>query len=168
MGTRLTLRAITEVDPPRVHEMVAAAPDLDPAAFLQLADTALSTSSTRRLERLTVYTAKYDTAMAGSVYQHNGRNRLGEGLTPGVSKSLERADIVNASSTATTGYGHSYFAESALVIGDIKAALNGDEPSKRAIEWRADKGWSIPCPEGESCEPSLYERFVHWITKLAF
>jgi esterase/lipase superfamily enzyme len=165
MGTRLALRAVTEGEAPSVHHMIAAAPDVDPAAFLQLANKALSSGG---VKHLTVYTAEYDTAMAGSVYQHNGRNRVGEGLTAVVGKSMPNADVINASNTATTGYGHSYFAESTLVLTDIRAALNDVKIEQRQIDPDGAKGPTIPCPANESCSPSLYEQAVKWITRLAF
>ena len=113
--------------------------------------------------------------MAGSVYQHNGRDRAGEGLAPRVGTSVNGADVVDASNTATSGYGHSYFAESELVVKDIKAALSGvpackpDDPAcPRMLSWTSQTGLTIPCPSGESCEPNLYQRFVRWIIKFRF
>src|SRR5256885_147117 len=89
MGGRLTLRAIDEGDAPSLRYVIMAAPDIDPAAFLRLADKAAP-----HTKRLTVYTAKYDVAMAASAGAHASRPRTGEGLPASVATSIAHAAII--------------------------------------------------------------------------
>ena len=162
MGGRLTLRAIDEGDAPSLRFVVMAAPDVDPAAFLRLAEKAAP-----HTQRLTVYTAKYDVAMAASNSAHAGWNRTGEGLPPGVTQSIAHAEIIDATARATDPYAHSYFAESKVVLDDIKLALQGQGAAQRQPLVCNPSGaaiaCTIPCPPGASCGPTLYQRFVHWL-----
>jgi len=73
MGTRLTLRAITEAIHGAIHRWADCAPDLDPAGVSQIAERRWRTSSTRRLERVDVTQRKDDTASTGGFFsQHTG------------------------------------------------------------------------------------------------
>jgi esterase/lipase superfamily enzyme len=162
MGGRLTLRAIGEGEAPSLRYVVMAAPDIDPAAFLQLAGKAAA-----HARRLTVYTAKYDVAMAASAAAHDQRPRVGAGLSASVAQDLAHAEIIDATARATDPYAHSYFAESKVVLDDIKAALQGKPAAERSPLQCAPAGaavaCTIPCPPGASCGPSLYARIVHWL-----
>lgn len=162
MGSRLTLRALSEGAPPSVRYAVLAAPDVDPAAFLRLAAKAA-----KHTERLTVYTAEYDVALSASKGSH-GRARAGAGLEYGVAGSLNGAEIIDATARASDPYAHSYFAESPVVLEDIRSALSGFAAKDRKLKdcQGAPPGvvaCKIPCPPGESCRPSLYARFVNWL-----
>ena len=163
MGARLTLRALSEGNPPTVRRVVLAAADVDPAAFLRLGGKAV-----KRTERLTIYTAEYDVALSTSQGTH-GRPRVGAGLAAGVAGGLGGLEIVDATARATDPYAHSYFAESEVVLNDIRGALAGTPAAQRLPPSSctgAPPGvvaCKIPCPEGKSCSPSLYARFVHWL-----
>ena len=164
MGTRLTLRAINEGDAPALRYVVLAAPDIDPAAFLRLAQKA-----TMRTQRMTVYTSKFDIAMSASASTHNGRGRVGEGMNPTAASDLTRTEIIDATDRAVDPYAHSYFAESKVMVEDIRAALAGT-PAKERNRLICNQSGSesvvackMPCPEGAKCGPSFYARAVHWL-----
>jgi esterase/lipase superfamily enzyme len=147
-----------------VRYVVLAAPDIDPAAFLRLAEKALP-----RAERMTIYTSKFDVAMSASTAFHNGRQRVGEGITAKVADKLHGAEIVDATQRATDPYAHSYFAESRVMLDDIRAALAGKPAQDRkplvckAAGEKSVMACTMPCPEGAKCGPNWYARFVHWL-----
>lgn len=164
MGTRLTLRAITEGDAPTLRYVVLAAPDIDPAAFLQLARAAAP-----RTRRMTVYTSKFDIAMSASAATHNGISRVGGGLSASVAADLPQTEIIDATARAADPYAHSYFAESKVMVDDIRAALSGTPaPERGHLICDGSKAQSVvactmPCPDGAKCGPSFYARVVHWL-----
>lgn len=165
MGGRLALRAIVGDGLPSLRYVVLAAPDIDPAAFLRLAEKAVG-----HAHRLTVYTAKYDVAISASAGLHAGRSRVGEGLKAGVVQRLSGAEIVDATKRATDPYAHSYFAESKPVVDDIRAVLKDDDARARhkktlicPDDGLAVPACEIPCPDGDSCSPTLFQRIVHWL-----
>ncbi|MEQ1752651.1 MAG: alpha/beta hydrolase [Micropepsaceae bacterium] len=164
MGTRLTLRAINEGEAPALRYVVLAAPDIDTVAFLQLAGKASA-----RTQRMTVYTSKFDVAMSASTKTHNGRARTGEGMTASVAAGLTRTEIIDATARASDPYAHSYFAESRVMVDDIRAALAGKPATERGrlicnpAEVQSVVACTMPCPEGAKCGPSFYARVVHWL-----
>jgi esterase/lipase superfamily enzyme len=164
MGTRLTLRAITEGDAPALRYVVLAAPDIDTVAFLQLARKA-----TPRTRRMTVYTSKFDVAMSASAATHNGYSRVGGGIAASVASDLTRTEIVDATARAADPYAHSYFAESKEMVDDISAALSGTPAQGRGrlicdpSAAQSVVACTMPCPEGAKCGPSFYARVVHWL-----
>jgi hypothetical protein len=89
------------------------------------------------------------------------------GIPPGATQSIAHAEIIDASNRATDPYAHSYFAESKVVLDDIKLALQGQDASHRqplvCRSLGAAVTCAIPCPDGKSCGPTLYQRFVHWM-----
>lgn len=162
MGSRMTLRALSEGAAPSVRYLVLAAPDVDPGPFLRLTAKAV-----KHTQRLTIYTAAYDTALSASKGAH-GRARAGVGLGAGVTELLGGAEIIDATDRADDPYVHSYFAESKVVLDDVSAALRGVPARERpgldcAGAPPAVVTCKFPCPDGESCRPSLYARFVHWL-----
>ncbi len=166
MGSRLTLRGATESGT-SLRYVVLAAPDIDPAAFLRLA-AKLTASTPPKARRVTVYTAKYDTALSASSALHDGRPRLGSGFDPAYARELPRTDIIDATKRATDPYSHSYFAESQPVLDDIRAALTGTAAVDRKDTLVCSEkkpsvvSCEIPCPKGASCGPTFYQRFIHW------
>jgi esterase/lipase superfamily enzyme len=163
LGSRITLRAIVEgARQPSLRYLVLAAPDIDPSSFLRLAQRAVP-----HAQRLTVYTAKYDVAMAASASVHAGRSRTGEGLGAAVASDIPRTEIIDATARATDPYAHSYFAEAKSVLDDMKGALQGKPATERRPLRCEPAGLAvsctIPCPDGASCGPTLYARFVHWL-----
>ncbi|MEQ1867735.1 MAG: hypothetical protein ABL996_24200, partial [Micropepsaceae bacterium] len=100
---------------------------------------------------------------------HNGRSRVGEGLTAKIAEQLSGAEIIDATQRATGPYAHSYFAESKVMIEDIRAALAGKAAQERKPLICNPAGpksvvtCAMPCPEGAKCGPSTYARFVHWL-----
>ena len=163
MGARMTLRALRQGAAPTLRYVVLAAPDVDPAEFLRLASAAAPSA-----KRITVYTAKYDVAMSGSAATHGGHERTGEGLAPGTVTELQHAEIIDATERATDPYAHSYFAESKIVLDDIKTMLHDGTPAQQRAHLNCTQAGAavsckIPCPDGLSCGPTLYQRFVHWL-----
>jgi esterase/lipase superfamily enzyme len=164
MGSRIALRAMNDTNAPKVRYVILAAPDIDPAAFLRLTEKALP-----RTERLTIYTSKFDVAMSASAAFHNGRPRVGEGISPKVADKLSGAEIVDATQRATDPYAHSYFAESRVMLDDMRAILAGKSAQDRkplicnTTGPKSVVACTMPCPEGAKCGPNWYARFVHWL-----
>jgi len=164
MGSRIALRAMNDTNAPKVRYVILAAPDIDPAAFLRLTEKALP-----RTQRLTIYTSKFDVAMSASAAYHNGRSRVGEGINAKVADKLAGAEIVDATQRATDPYAHSYFAESRVMLDDMRAILAGKSAQDRkplicnAAGPKSVVACTMPCPEGAKCGPNWYARFVHWL-----
>jgi esterase/lipase superfamily enzyme len=164
MGVRLALRAMSDINAPKLRYVILAAPDIDPAAFLRLTEKALP-----HMQRLTVYTSKFDVAMSASSAYHNGRSRVGEGMTAKIADTLAGAEIIDATQRATGPYAHSYFAESKVMIEDIRGVLAGRAaPERKPLICNTAGAKSVvactmPCPEGAKCGPNWYARFVHWL-----
>jgi len=164
MGARLTLRAINESNGPALRFVVLAAPDIDTTAFLHLAGKA-----SPHVRRLTVYTSKFDVAMSASTSMHSGRSRVGEGLSASAAKDLSGTEIIDATDRATDPYAHSYFAESKVMVDDIRAALAGiPAPERKRLICNPAGSQSVvvckmPCPEEATCGPSFYQRSLHWL-----
>jgi esterase/lipase superfamily enzyme len=163
LGSRMVMRAAgDEAAPPSLRYVVLAAPDIDPVAFLHLAQ-----NMTPQAKRLTVYTASYDVAMSASTATHNGRSRLGGGITASVMQDLPHTELVDATERAVDQYAHSYFAESKVVLDDIASALKGVPAAERKPLVCEQKGklaaCRMPCPEGANCGPTWYARFLHWL-----
>jgi esterase/lipase superfamily enzyme len=164
MGARLTLRAINEGNAPTLRYVVLAAPDIDTAAFLRFAEKA-----TPRAQRLTLYTSKFDVAMSASTSVHAGRPRVGEGLSASAAKYLSGTEIIDATERATDPYAHSYFAESKVMVDDIRAALAGKPAPERKRLICSPAGpqsvvaCRMPCPDEAKCGPSFYQRTLHWL-----
>ncbi len=164
MGVRIALRAMSDTNAPKLRYAILAAPDVDPAAFLRLTEKALP-----HTQRLTIYTSKFDVAMAASAAYHNGRSRVAEGMTPKIADKLSGAEIIDATQRATGPYAHSYFAESKVMIEDIRGVLAGRAaPERKPLICNIAGAKSVvactmPCPEGAKCGPTWYARFVHWL-----
>ncbi|MCE9523286.1 MAG: alpha/beta fold hydrolase [Alphaproteobacteria bacterium] len=164
MGARVALRAITEGEAPALRYVVLAAPDIDTTAFLQLAQKAVP-----QVKRLTVYTSRFDVAMSASTSIHGARPRVGEGLSASVAKDLARTEIVDATERATDPYAHSYFAESKVMLDDMRGALAGKPAAERKPLICNSSGpngvvaCKMPCPDGAKCGPDWYARLVHWL-----
>lgn len=164
LGTRMTLRVLGEMNAPKVRYVVLAAPDADPRTFLTLAGKAIP-----HMRGLTIYTSKFDIAMSASAATHAGRSRAGEGLSATEASDLAGAEIIDATARASDPYAHSYFAESNVMVEDIRGVLAGipARDRKRLICAPGDPksvvACTMPCPDGAECGPSLYARTVHWI-----
>lgn len=164
MGVRLALRAMNDSNVPALRYLILAAPDVDGAAFLRLSEKALP-----HVKRLTVYTSKFDVAMSASAAFHNGRPRVGEGLSAKVAGNLSGVEIIDATQRATDPYAHSYFAESGVMINDIRGVLAGKPAAERkplvceAAAPKAVVACTVPCPEGAKCGPNWYARFLRWL-----
>ncbi len=164
MGARMTLRAITEGVAPKLRYLVLAAPDIDTTSFLQLAQKAVP-----HVRRMTVYTSKFDVAMSASTSMHDAHPRVGEGLSAAVAKDLAGTEIVDATERATDPYAHSYFAETKVMLDDMRAALAGKPATERKPLICTSSGpntvvaCKMPCPEGAKCGPDWYARLVHWL-----
>jgi esterase/lipase superfamily enzyme len=167
MGSGLSLRAATDGGA-TLRYVVLAAPDIDPAMFVRFA-AKLTGAKPTKARRVTVYTAEYDTALSASSALHGGMARLGSGFNPAYGHALAETDIIDATKRATDPYAHSYFAESELVLNDMREALKGtkavDRTGTLACAERKPSivSCEIPCPAGASCGPTLYQRFVRWL-----
>ncbi len=164
MGVRIALRAMSDTNAPKLRYVILAAPDVDPAAFLRLTEKTLP-----HTQRLTIYTSKFDIAMSASAAYHNGRSRVGEGMTAKIADKLSGAEIIDATQRATGPYAHSYFAESKVMIEDIRGVLAGRAAQERkplicnTAGAKSVVACTMPCPEGAKCGPNWYARFVHWL-----
>jgi esterase/lipase superfamily enzyme len=163
MGARMTLRAITEGTAPKLRHLVLAAPDMDTTSFLQLAQKAVP-----HVRRTTVYTSKFDVAMSASTSMHDAHPRVGKELSAAVAKDLAGTEIVDATERATDPYAHSYFAETKVMLDDMRAALAGKPATERKplICIHVSNtviACKMPCPEGAKCGPDWYARLVHWL-----
>jgi esterase/lipase superfamily enzyme len=164
MGARFALRALCEGGTLSLRYVVLAAPDIESTAFLQLASDA-----SPRTRRMTVYTSKFDIALSASASTHNGIPRVGEGLTTSVAAGLTQTEIIDATARASDPYAHSYFAESKVMVDDIRAALSGTPANERSplicdgSRTQSVVACTMPCPDGAKCGPSFYARAVHWL-----
>jgi esterase/lipase superfamily enzyme len=163
LGNKVLLRAIDAPDAPALRYVITAAPDVDAAAFVRLVSEAAP-----HTKRLTIYTAKYDVALAASDSAHTHWPRAGQGLDPSVVQAVPQAELVNATAHASADpYAHSYFAESKTVLDDLKLALQGIDGMHRPPLVCERSGLAtvcrIPCTEGESCGPTFFQRIAHWL-----
>jgi len=163
LGTRMVMRAASDDTAlPSLRYILLAAPDIDPAVFLQLAQNVAP-----HVKRLTVYTASSDVAMSASAAAHNGRDRLGGGVTPTVMQDLPHTELIDATERAVDQYAHSYFAEAKIVLDDMAGALKGTPAAERKPLVCEQKGkltaCRVPCPEGANCGPPWYARLLRWL-----
>lgn len=164
MGSRLALGAIGQGEAPAVRYLILAAPDIDPTAFLHLAKKAIP-----RSKRLTVYTSKFDIAMSASAVTHSGHSRVGEGVRDDFARDLAGAEFIDATERATDQYAHSYFAESQVMVDDIRGVLGGAPAAERKrlvcapANERNATACKMTCPEGADCGSSFYARTLHWL-----
>lgn len=162
LGNKVTLRAIDASNAPTLRYVVSAAPDVDEVSFLRLVSRAAP-----HVKRLTIYTAKYDVALAASNTAHADWPRAGQGLPSTVVQTIPQTELVNATAHASDPYAHSYFAESKSVLDDIKLALQGVDGTHRPPLVCEPSGLAtvcrIPCADGDSCGPTLFQRIIHWL-----
>lgn len=164
MGSRLALGAIGQGEAPALRYLILAAPDVDPTAFLHLAKKAIP-----RSKRLTVYTSKFDIAMSASAVTHSGHSRVGAGVSDDFARDLAGAEIIDATARATDQYAHSYFAESQVMVDDIRGVLAGTPAAQRKrlvcapANERNATACKMTCPEGAECGSSFYARTLHWL-----
>jgi esterase/lipase superfamily enzyme len=119
MGTRLLAMALENLqDPKHFQQIVLAAPDISAALFKQLAPAMMSEA-----ERVTIYSSQRDMALTLSGLIGKGPARVGAQppVIPGI-------DVIDATSVRTSLLGHSYFAESPLLLSDLAQLLLGHHP----------------------------------------
>jgi esterase/lipase superfamily enzyme len=124
MGTRLLAMALESLpDPkPRFQQIVLAAPDISAALFKQLAPAMMSEA-----ERVTIYSSQRDMALELSGLIGKGPARVGA-----QARAIPGIDVIDATSVRTSLLGHSYFAESPLILSDLTQLLLGHlAPSQR-------------------------------------
>ncbi|MBI1212372.1 MAG: alpha/beta hydrolase [Alphaproteobacteria bacterium] len=162
LGNQALLRAIDTGEAPTLRYVVTAAPDVDAAYFVRLIGQAAP-----HTKRLTVYTAKYDVALAASNTAHGNWPRAGQGLSPTVVQAIPKAELVNATDHASDPYAHSYFAESKSVLDDVKLALQGFDGAHRPPLICEPSGLAtvcrIPCADDDNCGPTFFQRLIHWL-----
>jgi esterase/lipase superfamily enzyme len=163
LGVRMVMRAASDDTAlPSLRYVILAAPDIDPAAFLQLAQNVAP-----HVKRLTVYTATSDVAMSASAATHNGRDRLGGGISASVMQDLPHTELIDATERAVDQYAHSYFAEAKIVLDDMAGALKGTPAAERKPLVCERKGkltaCRVPCPEGANCGPPWHARLLGWL-----
>jgi len=123
MGNRLLASALHQLNlekftpPPRFHQVVLAAPDIDADVLRQLAVAIKSTA-----ERITLYASASDKALVLSRRFHK-YPRAGEFVFP-----IEGIDMIDASAVDTSLIGHSYYGDNRSVLSDIYWLLRKGEP----------------------------------------
>ena len=138
MGNRAVsgaLRSIAEKGQtlkPQLKEIVMAAPDIDAGVFQQLAATIAQTGG-----HFTIYESSKDLALQVS-HRFHSYPRLGD--TRPTAHAYEGYDCIDATAVDTGFLGHSYFAESKSMLGDIFDLLQGKDPGNRFRLVRAQPG----------------------------
>lgn len=131
MGTRVLTGALKELvleDPgmrDKFDEIILAAPDIDADTFKRdIAPRILAGEG-----GTTLYASSGDYALMASKtfagYQRAGDTAEGVTIAPGV-------DTIDASSIRTDFVGHSYYADSDSVLGDLRDLILGKPPEKRS------------------------------------
>jgi len=140
MGNRGLLRALqriaatAEANAPKIFEqIILAAPDVDKALFLSLAD------HYHRLARhTTLYVSNKDLALASSRMLRTGMDRAG--LTPPVTIAPD-IDTVNVTNIDVTLLGHGYVAEARDVLADMHQLIyHNTSPDERMGLRPAEEG----------------------------
>jgi esterase/lipase superfamily enzyme len=132
MGSRPLSRALAEIGkrPDAFHtplsELILAAPDISVETFREQVMPFLKPKAVRNV---TLYTSDNDKALKLSVKIHKDV-RLGVARARPLAEGI---DTIDASSVNTDFLGHSYFAESYLLLDDIRSLVQGGyQPDSRA------------------------------------
>ena len=147
MGNRALSRALVsflESNPrarSRLKEIILTAPDIDAEVFKRDIVPALTSARSR----VTLYASSKDLALLASKKVH-GYPRAGDAgaqlvLAPGL-------ETVDASEVDTSLLGHSYFAETRTLLGDIYTLIKEDKPAGqryglKAVESPRGKYWAF-------------------------
>jgi esterase/lipase superfamily enzyme len=146
MGNRILVQALEQLSdenaPMRFKNAILLAPDLDAEALRRIAEKIHDAAS-----RVTLYTSSRDLALKLSQWKANSA-RAGNHVV--MSADLETIDA-SAANTELSSWSHSYFGDSAMVLGDLFHLLRGDPPDLRF-------GLDRVCPDGD-CEAGRYWRF---------
>lgn len=129
---------------PQFNQVVLVAPDVDADVFKdEIAPKIRSVS-----DRISLYASNNDNALKVSKGVH-GYPRAGD-LSSGIliTDGVETIDASNVDTSllAAISLGHSYFAEQATVIADLKMLLEGLAPENRGLAERQDEGktyWEV-------------------------
>jgi len=137
MGSRLLAMALDRIEDakPRFQQIVLAAPDISAALFKELAPAMKSEA-----DRITIYSSQNDLALELSGMIGAGPPRVGARAPaiPGI-------DVIDATSVKTSLLGHSYFAESPLILSDLTQLLIRNlTPAERSSTLRmsGDQIWT--------------------------
>lgn len=130
MGGRLLTTALRELSLTRgsrklpiLREIILAAPDMDADLFKEFVK-AFSASA-----GITLYASSNDKVLVVSQALHGGHARAGQSGTGIV--VADGLDTVDASAADTSFAGHSYYADSTSVVGDIYYLIQGVPPERR-------------------------------------
>jgi esterase/lipase superfamily enzyme len=125
MGSRVLGLALQEPDAAmHFQEIVLAAPDIGPDLFSQLGGAMEADS-----ERVTIYSSRRDVALKLSTLLREGTSRIGKQVA-----GLRGADVIDATRVSTSLLGHSYFADSPLILNDLALLLKRRlAPAERSV-----------------------------------
>lgn len=144
MGNRLVAEALFargEPAQPILDQLILAAPDIWASAF----KNRLLRRLPQLAARVTLYVSDQDRALIASSRIREDEPRAGQvagGLLE-ASKGVERFDAINASSLPQDFLGHSYYASSGSMLGDIYCLLKGEPASKRPLLMLAGIAWQF-------------------------
>lgn len=122
MGSRPLTKALAELGKlnkgldAKVRELVLAAPDIDPVIFT----TQIAPFLRPSVSNITLYTSDRDKALLASELIQSDEPRLGQAS---YRPFLTDAETIDATRVDTDFLGHSYFAQSPLLIQDITVLL---------------------------------------------
>lgn len=122
MGSRPLTKALAELGKlnkgldAKVQELVLAAPDIDPIIFT----TQIAPFLRPSVSNITLYTSDRDKALLASELLQSDEPRLGQAS---YRPFLTDAETIDASRVDTDFLGHSYFAQSPVLIQDITVLL---------------------------------------------
>jgi len=129
MGNRLLVGALDSLATehktlsPTLRQVVLAAPDIDSGVFRQIATAVAQTGS-----HFTIYESSADKALKASHRLHDYL-RLGDSQ-PSV-QIISPYDTIDATRADTGFLGHSYFADSKSILGDIFYLIRDKPPTER-------------------------------------
>ena len=146
MGNRVlteAMRNLALTDPsPLFSEVILTAPDIDAIYFKNEIAPAIQ----KIARRVTLYASSDDKALLASKKAHGGDPRAGESVPIVVVPGIDTVDA-SGIDVSLLGLGHSYFAETKLVLDDINLLLTADKPpAERSLREQlegAGKYWKL-------------------------
>jgi esterase/lipase superfamily enzyme len=146
MGNRVVTKALERMARkpsfgavPEFNQVILTAPDIDAEVFKR----DLAPRICNNAQRVTIYASSNDRALQASRFVH-GSARLGQaGQYLTVFPELPKIEVIDASDVDTSLFGHSYFASTETVLGDIKLLLSGRPPLDRGLKRAQNGAWSL-------------------------
>ncbi len=140
MGTRVLTNAIADIEEQSkilFNQIILAAPDIDAKSFKEN----IAPKLMKKTKKYTLYTSSTDHALFSSNLFHGFTSRLGR--SPLSYKTNQYINTINASNTEYFT-GHSYYAESCILIDDIGYVINNDlSTQERGLTMNIDNNFWI-------------------------